>query len=256
MIFLKSNQEIEIMRVANRIVSEILAELREVIRPGIATGEIDRIAAELIRKKGARSAFKGYQIRNGIVPFPATICISLNDEVVHGIPSTQRVIKNGDVVSLDFGVIYRDFYGDAAVTFALGKVTADTQRLIDATAAALEEGIAQAKVGNRLGNVSAAIQGKVESEGFSVVREFVGHGVGRRLHEDPPVPNYGVRDRGVRLREGMVIAIEPMVNAGKPEVQLKDDGWTAVTRDGSLSAHFEHSVAITEKGPAVLSRLE
>jgi methionyl aminopeptidase len=255
MIFLKSNQEIEIMRVANRIVSEILAELRETIRPGIATGEIDRIAAELIRKKGARSAFKGYQIRNGTVPFPATICISLNDEVVHGIPSTQRVIKNGDVVSLDFGVIYRDFYGDAAVTFALGKVTAEIQRLIDATAAALEEGIAQAKVGNRLGNVSAAIQGKIESEGFSVVREFVGHGVGRRLHEDPPVPNYGVRDRGVRLREGMVIAIEPMVNAGKPEVQLKDDGWTAVTRDGSLSAHFEHSVAITEKGPAVLSRL-
>jgi methionyl aminopeptidase len=255
MIFLKSNQEIEIMRAANRIVSEILAELRETIRPGIATGEIDRIAAELIRKKGARSAFKGYQIRNGIVPFPATICISLNDEVVHGIPSAQRVIKSGDVVSLDFGVIYRDFYGDAAVTFALGKVTAETRRLIDATAAALEEGITQAKVGNRLGNVSAAIQGRVESEGFSVVREFVGHGVGRRLHEDPPVPNYGVRDRGVRLREGMVIAIEPMVNAGKPEVQLKDDGWTAVTRDGSLSAHFEHSVAITEKGPAVLSRL-
>lgn len=255
MIFLKSNQEIEIMRVANRIVSEILTELRETIRPGISTSEIDRIAAELIRKKGVRSAFKGYQLRNGTVPFPATICISLNDEVVHGIPSAHRVIKNGDVVSLDFGVIYRDFYGDAAVTFALGKVTADTQRLIDATAAALEEGIAQVKVGNRLGHVSAAIQGRVESEGFSVVREFVGHGVGRRLHEDPPVPNYGVPDRGVRLREGMVIAIEPMVNAGKPEVQLKDDGWTAVTRDGSLSAHFEHSVAITEKGPAVLSRL-
>jgi methionyl aminopeptidase len=159
------------------------------------------------------------------------------------------------VVSLDFGVIYRDFYGDAAMTFALGKVSEETQRLIATTAAALEEGIAQATVGNRLGNVSAAIQARVEREGFSVVREFVGHGVGRRLHEDPPVPNYGVRDRGVRLREGMVIAIEPMVNVGKPEVQVKDDGWTAVTRDGSLSAHFEHSVAITEKGPAVLSLL-
>jgi methionyl aminopeptidase len=255
MIFLKSPQEIETMRVANRVVSEILAELREGIRPGISTGDIDRLAAELIRKKGVRSAFKGYQIRNGVVPFPATICISLNDEIVHGIPSSQRVVKDGDVVSLDFGVIYRDFYGDAAMTFALGKVSEETQRLIATTAAALEEGIAQATVGNRLGNVSAAIQARVEREGFSVVREFVGHGVGRRLHEDPPVPNYGVRDRGVRLREGMVIAIEPMVNVGKPEVQVKDDGWTAVTRDGSLSAHFEHSVAITEKGPAVLSLL-
>lgn len=255
MIFLKSPQEIETMRAANRVVSEILAELREVIRPGISTGDIDRIAAELIRKKGVRSAFKGYQIRNGTVPFPATICVSLNDEVVHGIPSTQRVIKDGDVVSLDFGVIHRDFYGDAAMTFALGKVKEETKRLIAATAIALEEGIAQATVGNRLGNVSAAIQARVEHEGFSVVREFVGHGVGRRLHEDPPIPNYGIRDRGVRLREGMVIAIEPMVNAGKPEVQLKDDGWTAITRDGSLSAHFEHSVAITEKGPTVLSLL-
>lgn len=255
MIFLKSYQEIEIMRVANLVVSEILAELRETICPGISTGEVDRIAAELIRKKGVCSAFKGYQIRNGTIPFPATICISLNDEVVHGIPSAQRVVKDGDVVSLDFGVIYKDFYGDAAVTFVLGKVAEKTRHLIGVTAASLEEGIAQATVGNRLGNVSAAIQGRAESEGFSVVREFVGHGVGRRLHEDPPVPNYGVRDRGIRLREGMVIAIEPMVNAGKPEVQLKDDGWTAITRDGSLSAHFEHSVAITEKGPVVLSRL-
>jgi methionyl aminopeptidase len=255
MIFLKSHQEIEIMRMANRVVSEILAELREVTRPGISTSEINRLATELIRKKGARSAFKGYQIRNGTVPFPASICISLNNEVVHGIPSAQRVMKDGDVISFDFGVIYKDFYGDAAMTFALGKVSDDATRLIATTAAALEEGIAQATVGNRLGNVSAAIQKRAEREGFSVVREFVGHGVGRRLHEDPPVPNYGVRDRGVRLREGMVIAIEPMVNAGKPDVRLQDDGWTAVTRDGSLSAHFEHSVAITEKGPLVLSRL-
>jgi methionyl aminopeptidase len=255
MIFLKSPPEIETMRVANRIVGEILAELREGIRPGISTGEIDRMATELIRKKGARSAFKGYQMRNGSVPFPATICISLNDEVVHGIPSSQRTIKEGDVVSLDFGVIYRDFYGDAAVTFAMGAIDDTAGRLIATTAAALEEGIAQAHVGNRLGNVSAAIQERVEREGFSIVREFVGHGVGRRLHEDPPIPNYGARDRGVRLREGMVLAIEPMVNVGKSEVMLKSDGWTAVTRDGSLSAHFEHSIAITERGPEVLSRI-
>jgi methionyl aminopeptidase len=255
MIFLKSPQEIEIMRTANRIVSEILAELREVVRPGISTGEIDRIATDLIKKNSARSAFKGYQMRNGTVPFPATICISLNDEVVHGIPSSQRVLKEGDVVSLDFGVIYRDFYGDAAVTFALGRVEEAAQRLIETTAAALDEGIAQAQVGTRLGNIAAAIQERVERNGFSIVREFVGHGVGRRLHEDPAVPNYGTRDRGVRLREGMVIAIEPMVNAGHADVMLKSDGWTAVTKDGSLSAHFEHSVAITEKGPQVLSRL-
>jgi len=243
------------MRVANRIVGEILVELREHIRPGISTGEIDRMATELIRKKGARSAFKGYQMRNGTVPFPATICISLNDEVVHGIPSSQRTLKDGDVVSLDFGVIYRDFYGDAAITFAMGAIDDTAQRLIDTTAAALQEGIAQAHVGNRLGNISATIQERVEREGFSIVREFVGHGVGRRLHEDPPIPNYGVRDRGVRLREGMVLAIEPMVNVGKSEVMLKSDGWTAVTRDGSLSAHFEHSIAITERGPEVLSRV-
>ena len=255
MIFLKSPQEVEIMRTANRIVSEILAELREVIRPGISTGEIDRISSDWIKKKEARSAFKGYQMRNGTVPFPATICISLNDEVVHGIPSSQRMLKEGDVVSLDFGVIYRDFYGDAAVTFALGQVGEMAQRLIETTETALDEGIAQAQVGSRLGNVSAAIQEQVEKNGFSIVREFVGHGVGRRLHEDPPVPNYGARDRGVRLREGMVIAIEPMVNAGHADVMLKSDGWTAVTKDGSLSAHFEHSVAITEKGPQILSRL-
>ena len=254
MIFLKSPQEIEIMRTANRVVTEILAELRERGVPGISTGELDRIAAELIRKKGARSAFKGYQMRNGSIPFPATVCVSLNDEVVHGIPSFQRIIKEGDVVSLDFGVIYRDFYGDAALTFAVGEVDETVGRLLKTTADALEQGIAQAHVGNRLGDISAVIQERVEREGFSVVREFVGHGIGRRMHEDPPVPNYGMRGRGVRLREGMVLAIEPMVNVGGAEVALKSDGWTAVTTDGSLSAHFEHSVAITEKGPEVLSR--
>ena len=252
MIFLKSPQEVALMRVANRVVIEILAELRERVRPGISTAEIDRVAAELIRQKGVRSAFKGYQIRNGTVPFPATICVSLNNEVVHGIPSSQRIVREGDVVSLDFGVVYRDFYGDAAITFAVDEVSEHVRHLIETTAAALEEGITQARVGNRLGDISAAIQERVEREGFSVVREFVGHGIGRRMHEDPPVPNYGARDRGVRLREGMVLAIEPMVNAGRAEVVLKSDGWTAVTRDGSLSAHFERSVAITERGPEVL----
>jgi methionyl aminopeptidase len=255
MIFLKSRQEIETMRTANRIVSEILVELREKVISGISTGDIDRMAAEQIRKKGAKSAFKGYQIRKGVPPFPATICISLNDEVVHGIPSSQRIIKEGDVVSLDFGVIYKDFYGDAALTFSLGKNDEKILNLVQITEDALECGIAQAQVGKRLGDVSAAVQERVEQAGFSVVREFVGHGVGRRLHEDPPVPNYGMRERGVRLREGMVIAIEPMVNMGGPEVMMKSDGWTAVTKDGSLSAHFEHSVAVTEKGPEVLSRL-
>jgi methionyl aminopeptidase len=255
MIFLKSPQEIDLMRAANRVVGEILAELQEHVAPGVSTGEIDRLAAELIRKKGARSAFKGYRMRNGSVPFPATICISLNDEVVHGIPSFQRVIQEGDLVSLDFGVIYRDFYGDAALTFAVGDVDERTSHLLKTTAGALEEGIAQARVGNRLGNISAAIQERVEHDGFTVVREFVGHGIGRRLHEDPPVPNYGVRGRGVRLREGIVLAIEPMVNAGRAEVALKSDGWTAVTRDGCLSAHFEHSVAVLENGPCVLSRI-
>jgi methionyl aminopeptidase len=254
MIFLKSRNEIEIMRTANRVVNDILLELRERITPGISTGEIDRMAAELIRKKGVRSAFKGYQIRNGVPPFPATICVSLNNEVVHGIPSLQRTIKDGDVVSLDFGVIYKDFYGDAAFTLFLGEPDERVRTLIQTTADALESGIEQAQVGNRLGDVSAAVQDRVERMGFSIVREFVGHGIGRRMHEDPPVPNYGVRERGVRLREGMVLAIEPMVNIGGPEVMMKSDGWTAVTRDGSLSAHFEHSVAITEKGPMVLSR--
>ncbi len=255
MIFLKSLEEIEIMRTANRIVAEILSELRQRVQPGVSTGEIDCVAEELIGKKKAKTAFKGYTIRNGSVPFPAHICISLNNEVVHGIPSHQRIIKDGDVVSLDFGVVYNGFYGDAAVSFAVGETDHSILQLLDTTAAALEDGICHACIGNRLGDVSAAVQEYVERDGFSIVREFVGHGVGRRLHEDPPVPNHGVRNRGVRLREGMVIAIEPMVNMGAPEVAMLEDGWTAVTKDGSLSAHFEHSVAIMADGPVVLSRI-
>ena len=255
MIFLKSLEEIETMRTANRIVAETLSELRQRVRPGVSTGELDSIAAAWIAKKKAKTAFKGYTIRNGSVPFPAHICISLNNEIVHGIPSQQRIIQDGDIVSLDFGVVYNGFYGDAAVSFAVGEVGRSARQLLQTTAGALEAGIDHACVGSRLGDISAAVQEHVEREGFSVVREFVGHGVGRRLHEDPPVPNYGVRNRGVRLREGMVIAIEPMVNMGAPEVAMLEDGWTAVTKDGSLSAHFEHSVAILADGPVVLSSI-
>lgn len=255
MIFLKTKAEIETMRTANRIVAEILAELRQRVRPGVTTAELDRLAGEMIVHHEAETAFKGYTIRNGSVPFPAHVCISLNHEIVHGIPSPQRVIKDGDVVSLDFGVVYGGFYGDAAVSFGVGEIDDSVRRLLDITAASLQAGIDQACVGNRLGDVSAAVQSHVVRAGYSVVREFVGHGVGRKLHEDPPVPNYGVPNRGVRLRDGMVLAIEPMVNMGGAGVEMLDDGWTAVTKDGSLSAHFEHSVAVTADGPVVLSRL-
>lgn len=254
MIFLKTKAEIETMRTANRIVAEILAELQQRVRPGVTTAELDRLAGEMIVQHEAETAFKGYTIRNGSVPFPAHVCISLNHEIVHGIPSPQRVIKDGDVVSLDFGVVYGGFYGDAAVSFGVGEIDDSVRRLLDTTAASLQAGIDQACVGNRLGDVSAAVQSHAERAGYSVVREFVGHGVGRKLHEDPPVPNYGVPNRGVRLREGMVLAIEPMVNMGGAGVEMLDDGWTAVTKDGSLSAHFEHSVAVTADGPVVLSR--
>jgi methionyl aminopeptidase len=252
MISLKSHREIEIMRAANLIVAEVLAELREHVRPGVTTAELDRIAEELTRRRGAVPAFKGYEV-NGRV-FPKCVCISINEEVVHGIPSEKRVLQEGDIVSIDFGVCYQGLYGDAALTVAVGQADADSQRLMQATREALWAGIDQVQVGHRLGDVSAAIQARVERDGFAVVREFVGHGIGKRLHEEPQVPNFGQRDRGVRLREGMVLAIEPMVNAGGPDVIIKADGWTAVTRDHSRSAHFEHSVAVTDKGPYVLSQ--
>jgi len=253
MIFLKSRDEIEIMRAANVIVAEVLAELRARVAPGVTTGELDRVAEEMTRRRGAVTAFKGYEVHGRV--FPRSVCISINDEIVHGIPSEHRVLKAGDIVGLDFGVCYRGFYGDAAVTVAVGPVDREAERLMCATQEALMAGIAQVLVGNRLGTVSAAIQERAESDGFSVVRDFVGHGIGKRLHEEPQVPNFGQRDRGLRLREGMVLAIEPMVNVGGPDVTIKEDGWTAVTRDGSRSAHFEHSVAVTDKGPYVLSQL-
>jgi len=240
------------MRRANLIVAEVLSELRQHVRPGVSTAELDRIAEDHTRRLGARPAFKGYEVGGHV--FPRSVCISINDEVVHGIPSDQRVFREGDLVGLDFGVCYQGFYGDAAVTVPVGRVDAESERLMRTAEGALWAGIEQIRVGHRLGDVSAAIQERVEREGFSVVRQFVGHGIGTALHEEPQVPNFGQRDRGVRLREGMVLAVEPMVNAGGPEVVIKDDGWTAVTKDGRRSAHFEHSIAVTSNGPYVLSQ--
>ncbi|MFQ5665138.1 MAG: type I methionyl aminopeptidase [Candidatus Binatia bacterium] len=253
MIALKSAQDIEIMRTANVIVAEVLAELCRRVRPGVSTAELDRVAEQMTRQRRATPAFKGYEVAGRV--FPCSVCVSINEEVVHGIPSARRVLHEADIVGLDFGVCYEGFYGDAAVTVAVGHADPEAERLMQATREALWAGIEQVRAGNRLGDVSAAIQGRVEREGFSVVRDFVGHGIGRRLHEEPQVPNYGQPDRGVRLCEGMVLAIEPMVNAGGPDVRVKQDGWTAVTQDGSRSAHFEHSVAVTSNGPYVLSRL-
>ena len=237
MIMLKRPEEIEIMRQANRIVAEVLQAMKEKVRPGITTGELDRIAEEMTRARGAVPAFKGYEVAGRV--FPASLCASINDEVVHGIPSPSRVLKEGDIIGCDFGVCYKGFYGE----------------LMRTTREALEAGIEAAQPGRRIGDVSSAIQTHAESRQFAVVRDFVGHGIGRRLHEEPQVPNFGRPDRGIRLREGMVLAIEPMLNVGGPEVEVKADGWTAVTCDGSLSAHFEHSVAIGADGPEVLSVL-
>jgi methionyl aminopeptidase len=252
MITLKSAREIEVMRRANVIVAEILAELREKVAAGVTTLELDSLAEELTYKKKATPAFKGYQMAGRV--YPRSLCVSVNEEIVHGIPS-ERVLKDGDIVGLDFGVVYEGFYGDSAVTVGVGTITEDARRLMQVTEQALYRGIEHLRDGKRLGDLSSAIQQTIEGAGFSVVRSFVGHGIGKRLHEDPPVPNYGEAERGIRLKEGMVLAIEPMVNAGSSEVKMKEDGWTAVTGDGSLSAHFEHSVAITQNGPYILSRL-
>ncbi len=247
-IILKSPQEIETMRRSNRIVAEILEEIKSVAKPGVTTRELNERAEELLAQRKARSAFKGY---NG---YPAALCTSVNEEVVHGIPS-DRVLREGDILSLDFGAIYEDYYGDAAITLAIGRISAEAERLMRVTEEALYLAIDRARPENRLQDISAAIQGHVESHGFSVVRDFVGHGIGQHLHEKPQVPNFGEAGRGVRLKPGMTLAIEPMINAGGHEVMVLQDGWTAVTRDRSLSAHFEHSVAVTENGPYILSKL-
>ena len=252
MIVLKSAREIEIMRRANVIVAEILQQLKEEVAPGVTTLELDGIAEELTYKKKAKPAFKGYAVAERVYPY--SLCTSVNEEVVHGMPS-KRVLKEGDILGMDFGVIVDGFYGDAAITVAVGRVSEAAERLMEVTRDSLYRGIDELREGKRLGDLSSVIQTMVESAGFSVVREFVGHGIGKKLHEEPPIPNYGESGRGPRLMEGMVLAIEPMVNAGNPEVELKEDGWTAVTKDRSLAAHFEHSVAITKNGPDILSRL-
>ena len=252
MISLKSAREIEIMKRANLIVAEVLQELKRRVAPGVTTLDLDAIAEEMTLKKGAIPAFKGYNVAGRI--YPRCLCASVNEEIVHGIPS-NRVLREGDIIGLDYGVIYEGFYGDSAITVGVGKVSEEAQRLMDVTEQSLYRGIEQLRDGKRLGDLGAVVQKIAESAGFSVVRAFVGHGIGKKLHEEPPVPNYGEPDRGLRLKEGMVLAIEPMVNAGTHEVEIKEDGWTAVTKDGSLAAHFEHSVAITKTGPVILSQI-
>jgi methionyl aminopeptidase len=247
MISLKSDRELNLMRKAGGIVAQILHEMVEMAQPGISTGELDKFAESRIKDLGALPAFKGYH------GFPACVCISVNDEVVHGIPSAKRVLKDGDIVGLDFGVIYEGWYGDSARTVPVGKISQDAQKLLDTTQEGLMRGIQQCREGNRVFDIGHAIQNYVEGFGYSVVREFVGHGIGRALHEEPQVPNYGPKGKGLLLKTGMVLAIEPMINAGSHEVKVLKDGWTAVTVDRSLSAHFEHTVAITAQGPEILT---
>jgi len=247
MVILKSPDEIEKMRASNRIVADILRELKRLVKPGVRTIDLDRYAEEQARKRGARPAFKGYR------GYAHSLCTSVNSVVVHGIPS-ERVLEEGDILSLDFGIYYQGYYGDAALTVPVGRVSETAQRLMRVTEESLYRGIEQARAGNRLGDISAAVQDWIEAAGFSVVRDYVGHGIGRSLHEDPQIPNYGVRGKGVELKPGMVFAIEPMVNEGTYEVKVLGDGWTVQTADGKLSAHFEHSVVITENGPVILSR--
>jgi methionyl aminopeptidase len=245
---IKSREEIALMREAGRIVSEILDELEKAVAPGVTTWDLDALSEKLIYQKGARPAFKGYH------GFPACLCASVNHEVVHGIPSRKRKLKEGDLMKLDFGVVYRGFFGDSARTVPVGRVTEDAQSLVDATRESLNKAIQAMVAGNRIGDIGHAVQGYVEARGFSVVRDFTGHGIGRHLHEKPEVPNYGQAGSGMKLRPGMVLAVEPMVNQGTYEVGLLDDDWTAVTLDNKLSAHFEHTVLITEGAPEILTR--
>jgi methionyl aminopeptidase len=253
-ITLKSREEIAVMRTASQIVAEVLAELAAAAKAGVSTLELDRLAEELTRKKGARPAFKGY--KPGEVEYRHSLCVSINSEIVHGIPKAGRKLKSGDIAGLDFGVVYQGFFGDAARTVAIGKVTDRAKLLMKTTRDALYAGIEQARVGNRISDIARAVQQTAESAGFSVVTDFAGHGIGRKLHEEPQVPNYfraGMPNP--RLQEGMVLAIEPMINEGTADLEILEDGWTAVTADGKLSAHFEHSIAVTAAGPEILSEL-
>jgi methionyl aminopeptidase len=250
MIILKTPAEVAVMAEASRVVAEALAIVRSAVCPGVSTDELDRIAEEAIRARGAVPAFKGYR------HYPKTLCASVNEQVVHGIPS-KRKLKEGDIIGLDLGAIVGGFYGDSAVTVPVGRISEETAKLVQVTEEALYLGIKQAVVGNRLTDISNAVQQHVESAGYSVVTEFVGHGIGRQLHEEPQVPNYGKPGQGPRLQPGMVLAIEPMVNKGRSAVRVLEDRWTAVTVDGSLSAHFEHTIAVQPSGaPRILSQLE
>jgi methionyl aminopeptidase len=243
----RSQSEIEKLRRVNQLVARILAELRRTVAPGVTTQDLDVLAERRVREAGAEPAFKGYH------GYPATVCASVNEQVVHGIPSARALIE-GDIISLDMGVKLNGFFGDSAVTVPVGRVSADVLKLLRVTQEALQKGIEQVRLGGRVSDIGHAVQHHVEANGFSVVREFVGHGIGSALHEEPQIANYGEPGRGPRLAEGMVLAIEPMVNMGRPAVRVLADGWTAVTRDGSLSAHFEHTVAVTKRGPLVLTQ--
>ncbi|MBI2980823.1 MAG: type I methionyl aminopeptidase [Deltaproteobacteria bacterium] len=249
MIVLKSEEEIRKIRTAAKMVAEVLMVLEDKVKPGITTKELDRIAEEKIRRLGAKPAFKGYR------GFQAALCTSINEEIVHGIPSQVRILKEGDIIGLDCGVIYEGYYGDAAKTFPVGRIDSESSMLLQVTEEALGKGVLEVKTGNRIGDIAAAIQAHAERHGYGVVRDFVGHGIGRQLHEEPQVPNFGQPHTGLRLSTGMVLALEPMFNLGTQEVKILEDGWTAVTADGKRSAHFEHTVALTPKGGEVLSTL-
>lgn len=246
MITLKNDREIEYMRQAGKVVGETLAILQECIKPGITTGELDRIAEEYIRSRNAIPSFKGY------CGFPASICASINNEVVHGIPD-ERALRDGDIISIDCGAILNGYHGDAARTFAVGQISKEAENLIKVTKQSFFKGIEKAVVGNRLSDISSAIQQYAEGQGYSVVRDYVGHGIGTEMHEEPEVPNFGRPDRGPKLVEGMVLAIEPMINIGEFHVKVQSNGWTVVTKDGTLSAHYENTVAILKNGPEILT---
>ena len=247
---IKTKQELDKMRTAGRAVGEILQKLTDMIKPGVTTKDINEFAEKYVRSLKMMPAFLGYR------GYPASACVSINDEVVHGIPNASRVLKEGDIVSVDMGVIYEGYYGDAAKTYAVGSISDTANKLLKITELSLQKAIEQVLPDKRLGDVSYAVQKTVEDAGFSVVRDFVGHGIGRAMHEEPPIPNFGKAGTGVKLQPGMVLAVEPMVNVGGYEVNILDDGWTVVTRDGSLSAHFEHTIAITEEGHEILTKAE
>ncbi len=247
-IAIKTPQEIEKMRASGRILRQVHQAVEAAVKPGASTMDLERVAEAKIKELGAKPAFKGYN------DYPACLCTSVNNEVIHGIPSEKKVLQDGDIVSVDCGVILDGYYSDAAVTHGVGRISPEARKLLDVTKASLAQAIKEAQVGSTLGDIGAAVQELCEAEGFGVVRDFVGHGIGKSMHEDPQVPNYGRRGKGTRLKAGMVLAIEPMINAGGADVKVLKDGWTAVTVDGSVSAHFEHTVAITKDGPMILTQ--